>query len=308
MFLAAAVLAGCTSDSTMSTSGKTNTDLDTVQVNGTKDKPDLKVPTPFSVTKTERKVVTQGTGAIVARGQRVEVDYAGVNGADGQIFDTTYGATDRQLVLDQPDAIKGWISGLAGVAVGSRVLIAVPPGDAYGVQGVPSAGIGSTDTLVFVIDIKATHKVLERATGSPVKPKSGLPTVKLAKDGEPGISVPSRKPPTKLVSQVLIKGNGAEVKKGQRIAVQFVGAIWPGGRVFYNSWKKNDAPLPYSMGVGRNIAGWDEGLIGRTVGSQVLLVVPPDKGYGATGQAELKIKGTDTLVFVVDILDTAASS
>ena len=56
------------------------------------------------------------------------------------------------------------------------------------------------------------------------------------------------------------------------------------------------------IGKGQVIPGWDEGLVGQTVGSQVLLVVPPDKGYGA-GSASAGIKGTDTLVFVVDILD-----
>ncbi len=53
------------------------------------------------------------------------------------------------------------------------------------------------------------------------------------------------------------------------------------------------------------IAGWDRGLVGQPVGSQVLLIVPPDDGYGAEGKPEIKIKGTDTLVFVVDILDAA---
>ena len=96
------------------------------------------------------------------------------------------------------------------------------------------------------------------------------------------------------------------MKKGQSITVQYVGAIWPGGKVFYDSWKKDDAPLTYTVGEGRLIAGWDLGLIGKPVGSQVLLVIPPDKGYGANGQPELSIKGTDTLVFVVDILDAAS--
>ena len=53
------------------------------------------------------------------------------------------------------------------------------------------------------------------------------------------------------------------------------------------------------------IAGWDEGLVGKTVGSQVLLVVPPDKGYGTSGNESAGITGTDTLVFVVDILDAS---
>jgi peptidylprolyl isomerase len=51
------------------------------------------------------------------------------------------------------------------------------------------------------------------------------------------------------------------------------------------------------------IPAWDEGLVGQTVGSQVLLVVPPAKGYGASGSSDGKVKGTDTLVFVIDILD-----
>jgi peptidylprolyl isomerase len=51
------------------------------------------------------------------------------------------------------------------------------------------------------------------------------------------------------------------------------------------------------------IAGWDQGLVGQTVGSQVLLVVPPDQGYGSKGNSQAGIKPTDTLVFVVDILD-----
>ena len=55
------------------------------------------------------------------------------------------------------------------------------------------------------------------------------------------------------------------------------------------------------IGTGSVIAGWDEGLVGQTVGSQVLLVVPPDKGYGP--RTARRIKGTDTIVFVVDILD-----
>ena len=54
-----------------------------------------------------------------------------------------------------------------------------------------------------------------------------------------------------------------------------------------------------------HIAGWDEGIVGQTVGSQVLLVVPPYKGYGTTGTSDGSIKGTDTLVFVVDILDAS---
>ena len=63
------------------------------------------------------------------------------------------------------------------------------------------------------------------------------------------------------------------------------------------------APAQFPIGAGQVIAGWDQGLVGKTVGSQLLMVIPPDQGYGAAGNAQAGIKGTDTLVFVVDILD-----
>jgi len=54
--------------------------------------------------------------------------------------------------------------------------------------------------------------------------------------------------------------------------------------------------------VGQVIPGWDERLVGRTVGSRVILEIPPADGYGEQGNEQAGIKGTDTLFFVVDIL------
>jgi peptidylprolyl isomerase len=51
------------------------------------------------------------------------------------------------------------------------------------------------------------------------------------------------------------------------------------------------------------IPGWDTGLAGQTVGSRVMLVIPPKDAYGSAGQSQAGITGKDTLVFVVDIID-----
>ena len=59
--------------------------------------------------------------------------------------------------------------------------------------------------------------------------------------------------------------------------------------------------LKFPLGQGQVIKGWDSGLAGQKVGSRVLLVIPPAEGYGTAGSPP-KIAGTDTLVFVVDIL------
>ena len=53
------------------------------------------------------------------------------------------------------------------------------------------------------------------------------------------------------------------------------------------------------------MAGWNQGLAGQSVGSRVWLVVPPELGYGPQGNESAKIKGTDTLYFLVDILGVA---
>jgi peptidylprolyl isomerase len=308
LFVAVAVVSGCSSAAGTDdrTSTKITTDLNAVEVSGKAGaKPVMNVHAPFSTTKTNRRLLTTGTGSQVTPGQRVTIDYLGVNGTDAKEFDTSYGKDRATFTLDDATIIKGMVDGLSGVTVGSRVLIAVPPKDGYGTTGAPDAGIGPTDTLLFVIDVKSASTVLKRAAGTAVKPKASLPKVTLEKKtGKPTITLPKSKAPVALVVQPLINGTGAKVVKGQTITVHYTGVIWPGGRVFDSSWTKN-APASFPIGLGKVIAGWDQGLVGKKVGSQILLVIPPDKGYGITGKPEAKIKGTDTLVFVVDILDAA---
>jgi peptidylprolyl isomerase len=306
----ALLAAGCASSGNQATadSKTTTTDLAKVDVSGDAGKkPTIKLPTPFAVTKTDVRVLKQGDGAAVSTGQRVSIQYVGLNGTDGKEFDTSYDDGQKaSFTLDPAQVMKGLVSGLSGATVGSRILVAVPPKDGYGTSGVPSAGIGPTDTLVFVIDVASAANVLKRAQGTEVKPRAGLPAVKLDKDGKPKITLPGGNAPTKLTIQPLISGKGAKVQKGQTITVHYTGIIWPGGKQFDSSWDRK-SPASFPIGVGRVIAGWDEALVGQNIGSQVLLVIPPDKGYGASGNSQAGIKGTDTIVFVVDILDAAAA-
>jgi peptidylprolyl isomerase len=91
------------------------------------------------------------------------------------------------------------------------------------------------------------------------------------------------------------------VQKGQTISAQYHGVLWKDGSVFDSSWQRG-AAADFPIGVGAVIPGWDKTLVGKKVGSRVLLVIPPADGYGKAGSPP-KISGTDTLVFVVDILD-----
>lgn len=302
----ALLLSGCGGPAATPTAATTTaSDLAAISVTGGVGiKPSLSAPTPFAVKETGTKVLTKGGGAVVAQGQRVTVDYAGYNGTDGKQFDSSFGGKARSFILDPNQTLPGLVKGVVGSTIGSRLLLAIPPDDAYGTQGQAAAGIGPTDTILVVVDVKSAKTVLKRAAGTAVAPKAGLPAVKLSASGKPTITVPAGKPPTTLVVQPLITGTGAKVAKGQDITVHYTGVIWPGGKQFDSSWDGGQ-PATFGIGQGQVIAGWDEGLVGQPVGSQILLVIPPDKGYGAEGRPDGGIKGTDTLVFVVDILDAA---
>jgi peptidylprolyl isomerase len=307
---ALALVAACASSGGHTTSSSSTTtqavSLDGVAVTGAAGKtPTLTLTkTPFTVPKTVTKVLNAGTGATIVKGQKVQVDYLLVDGRDGKERDTTYGKQSRVFTADPAKLLPGLATGMINEKVGSRVLVAVPPADGFGADGNTQLGVQKDDTLLFVIDLKSATTPLAKPSGTAVAPKPGLPTVKADSKGTPVVTLPSGAAPTKLVSQPLIKGNGAVIKAGQSLTVNYVGVIWPGGKIFDSSYASGNT-AEFVIGEGQVIKGWDQGLVGQTVGSRMLLVIPPDLGYGAQGNSSGGIKGSDTLVFVVDVLDAS---
>ena len=76
---------------------------------------------------------------------------------------------------------------------------------------------------------------------------------------------------------------------------------WSNGKQFDASWDRND-PFDFKLGAGQVISGWDNGVAGMKVGGRRRLTIPPAMGYGAQGAGGV-IKGGETLVFVVDLLN-----
>jgi FKBP-type peptidyl-prolyl cis-trans isomerase len=114
----------------------------------------VKPPTALTV-----KTLIQGTGPTVADGDYLVVQYTGVNWRTGKVFDSSWQKGQPfGLSLTAGQMINGWVTGLAGQKVGSRVLLVIPPKDGYGSAGQSSAGITGTDTLVFTVDILAAYK------------------------------------------------------------------------------------------------------------------------------------------------------
>jgi peptidylprolyl isomerase len=257
---------------------------------------------PVSVAKTTTKVLTAGHGATVKKGQNVSVNYVVVDGRDGKTADSTFGRKPVTLTADPAQVLPGIAAGLVDQKIGSRVLVGVPPAQAFGAKGNSQLGVKPKDTLLFLLDIKSARTPLTKAAGTPVTPAKGLPAVQVDSSGKPTITVPKTTAPKKLVVQQLVRGKGPKVKAGQTLTTQYTGVIWSTGKKFDSSFD-HGKPANFVIGAGQVIPGWDKGLVGQPVGSRVLLVVPPADGYGKNGQPQAGIKGTDTLVFVVDILD-----
>lgn len=243
--------------------------------------PDLVYEAPLVVTEPTVEVLAEGDGPELVDGEPVLVDYYAEDGSDGSVVGETYSSEPKPYLLTAEALGVAIHDALRGRTVGSRILHLVPP---EGDRGGPT---------VAVYDILPT-----RAWGEPVEVREGLPVVTLADDGEPEVTVPETAPPEDLVVQPLLRGSGPQVQAGQVIIVQYQGVTWSDGTVFDSSWDPGELPTPFPIGVNSVLPGWDLGLVEQTVGSQVLLVVPPSLGFGA-GDTEL---ADETLVFVVDIL------
>jgi len=265
--------------------------------------PTVTFTAPLAATATERTVITKGDGDAVNTGDAVEIAYTAYNATSGTKLNAGGYGTEAGLtvtVAETGSVIPGILKGIACSNIGSRVAVVVPPVDAFGTTGNTDLNVSATDNIIFVIDVKG--KVPTRASGADQAPQDGFPTVALADDGAPTITVPKADAPTELKTEVLKKGDGATVADGATVTVQYAGVVWATGTVFDQSWGKGG---PATFATANVVPGFAQGLIGQTVGSQVVIVIPPALGYGSTGNETAGISGTDTLVFVVDILATA---
>lgn len=264
-------------------------------------KPTVDITTPTTATATERTVVIEGDGDQAVQGDKLNVEFTIYNGTDGkELSATDYAESPTQFTVDETKFLAGIAKTLDCSTVGSRVVGVIPPVDSWGDAGNTDLGVAATDTLVFVADVVSIlPPVPARADGVDQDPVDGFPTVTLAEDGTPSVTIPKADPPKKLAIEVLKKGDGDKVAAGATVTVHYVGVNWTTGETFDSSWGRGE---PTDFATTAVIAGFGDGLVDQTVGSQVVIVIPPDQGYGETGNADAGIGADDTLVFVVDIL------
>jgi FKBP-type peptidyl-prolyl cis-trans isomerase len=307
-----AAVAGCGSSGSSSAPTDNNS---AVKISGAANQaPKITIPSSAPGTKLVTKVLSKGSGPVLAPTDSYLANFSVDiwRGKTHKALFSSYQSSPTSKagpeVLPVTIGLSGLQKAMSGVTVGSRVMAVLPPKYGYGPQGNSQVGVKPNDTLVWVIDVLKAFTANEAATGKHITDGGGaLPKVTFQTGTGPQIAIPKSKPPAKLVKTTLVQGSGTPVKAGQSIVVRYVASIWRNSKVFNDNWPTTSAPTtpPNVFQLGQLIPAWNTGLVGVPVGSRVMLVVPPAEGYGKTGQQSVGITGTDTLVFVIDILATA---
>jgi len=248
-------------------------------------KPTLDFPSGTPSKTLQAKILTDGSGTEVKKGDLLVADYLGQIWK-GKVFDNSY---DRKQPAAFPigvgKVIAGWDESLVGVKTGSRVLMVIPPDKGYGKDGNTQAGIKGNDTLVFVVDVIGAYgkDAGAQRDAAPQPAPSGGPQVSGALDGEPKVTVPKgATPPKKAAATVLAKGTGAPVKDGGLLVVQFAAVDWT-GKLLQSTWQVGQ---PTALPVGGEQKGGPlDSLVGIPLGSRVLLEVPAQDASKATTES-----------------------
>jgi peptidylprolyl isomerase len=263
----------------------------------------------LSVKEPESAVLIDGDGTEVAADDSVAVRILFAKGTDGSTIQSNYNenAPETSPISSLPQSVQ---DAVVGQHIGSRVAIAMPvkelvcgPDAASDCTGdAPQLSLKGTDAVVMVIDLIDKAKApLSGPEGEKVKPPSTAPLVEEDGDDVTGLDFSGlpKEQPQDFRRILLVKGEGDVVKEDDPITVNYYGSVWGEDKPFDESYSK--APASFTLTKGALIDGWVKGLAGVKVGSRVMLVIPPELGYGKEGSPP-SIPGNSTLVFVVDVL------
>ncbi|HJB09961.1 MAG TPA: FKBP-type peptidyl-prolyl cis-trans isomerase [Candidatus Brachybacterium merdavium] len=245
---------------------------------------------PVEVTAADSQIVVEGEGEAIAGGDVVIMRSAYVDASSGEMLQSWWqGAPASGLIIDPEQIGEQAAEFFTTVTVGSRFAMAGWQNDQSG-QSLSLIQVGDIDRVVAPL----------HAEGDPQEPSGDFPAVTLDESGAPSLdSAPEGEAPTATARELLIEGTGDPTREGDYLTMHYTGWTWSDGEQFDSSWERG-APFSFVQGAEQVITGWDEQLLDVPVGSQVMLVIPPEDAYGDQGEL-----AGETLVFVIDILDAA---
>jgi len=273
-------------------------------------------PTPLVVKSTQLSVSKTGSGSPIRSGDQVDYTFSIYNGKTGESLGASQG-TSRTGASNSAKS-TAIVRSLSCAKAGERYSLVSTVKDAFG-KGAGGSDFADQDTLVIVIQIK--DRFLGKANGINQLPLDGMPNVITAVNGQPGIVIQELNKPTTLRISTIKAGSGPVVKKNDVVHMKYSGwtwpttsgdkpEIWPGGTTSDgttvpggdSTWTTDQAAdikivstLP---------AGLYKAVLGAKVGSQVLVVIPPKDGFGASS-SQYGFADTDTVIMVIDVLGIA---
>lgn len=258
----------------------------------------VKFDEPLEAESLHRTIVDEGDGDETKNGDMVDLVSTIYKGTDGTVVKGTDGnpidAIAGQLKVGDKQTPAAYAAGISCVPIGSRVVATLKAADILGPEGNADLGIKADDALIFVTDVIRIFKPVEWANP---------PAVTFNGKKSPTVAIPKGKASPELLLGILKEGTGKVVADGDSVTVNYEGINLRTGKTFDESYGKTPATFVTS-GV---VRGFGAALVGQKVGTQLIVSIPPQYGYGGTGNAGAGIKGTDTIMFVVEIQDTAAA-
>ncbi|MDZ4758424.1 MAG: FKBP-type peptidyl-prolyl cis-trans isomerase [Bacteroidota bacterium] len=237
----------------------------------------------------------KGNGRKTKKGDNVSVHYTGKL-MKGKKFDSSLDRGEPFTVaLGQGRVIQGWEEALALMNVGDKAAFVIPPALAYGTREVGGGIIPPNSTLYFEIEVLDAQ---EEGTETIVPGEQ--PT--FGKCQSHPLDVAGQKIETTAsgLQYIIVKksGSGKKPAAGQTVFVHYTGSL-ANGKKFDSSVDRGE-PLPFPLGQGRVIKGWDEGIALMEVGDCIRLIIPPNLGYGAADKGT--IPPNSTLIFDCELM------
>jgi peptidylprolyl isomerase len=116
-------------------------------------RPTITVPAGAAPGQLQTEDLEVGSGEEATKGRVAEVHYVGVAWSNGQEFDASWNRGDTfKFTIGAGQVINGWDQGVAGMKVGGRRRITIPPALGYGSRGAGGV-IKGGETLIFVVDL-----------------------------------------------------------------------------------------------------------------------------------------------------------
>ena len=259
--------------------------VDTIDVTGeVGETPEVEFAFPLEVGEPERAVVVEGDGDPLADGDYVTYALAVYDAATGELLQEA-GFGDAPIPPMPLTVGSGADSYFGCATVGSRIAMTVP-----GAEGAAQ---------VYVLDVLDSTPADEWCAVT--EPGPDFPSVEFDAEGVPTITIPDADAPAEVQLEVLEEGDGAVVEPGDSVTVNYTGVKWSDGSEFDSSWTSGTPATFTTTGV---VTGFQRALEGQTVGSKVVVSMPPACGYGEAGTSDNELAG-ETLVFVVEIIEAA---